>query len=96
MTAKRNCIPLFGKQISLNLMKKILESNVNKIYIGLDPDALSKSIEYCEMLMSFGKEVYLIELKEGDVNEVGFHKFLNIIQNTYPLTFTKLIQLKIT
>ena len=32
MAIKRNAIPLFGKKISTTLMKKIIESNVKKIY----------------------------------------------------------------
>ncbi len=40
---KRNAIPLLGNNIQSNLMKKIVTSTVEKIYIALDNDALKKS-----------------------------------------------------
>ena len=39
---KRNAIPLLGNNIQSNLMKKIVTSTVEKIYIALDNDALKK------------------------------------------------------
>jgi len=37
---KRNAIPLLGKNIQSSLMKKIVSSKVEKIYIALDSDAI--------------------------------------------------------
>lgn len=95
MTIQRNCIPLFGKNISEALMKRLLLSSVDKIYIALDNDAQKKALHYCELLMSYGKKVYLVEMKEKDANVIGFESFLNLLENTYPLTFEKIIELKI-
>jgi DNA primase len=95
LTIKRNVIPLFGKTISEELMKKIVGSQVKKVYIALDNDALKESIKHCEKLMSFGKEVYLVELNGKDANEIGFENFLNIIENTVPLTFSTLVNQKL-
>jgi DNA primase len=39
---KRNAIPLLGKNIQDSLMKKIVKSTVEKIYIALDTDAMNK------------------------------------------------------
>ena len=44
ITVKRNCIPLFGKNIMPNLYKQILINNVKTIYICLDSDAMSDSL----------------------------------------------------
>jgi len=95
LTIKRNCIPLFGKVIHDTLMKKLVSSDVQKIYIALDKDAIKDAIKHCEILMSFGKEVYLVELDGKDANSIGFKHFLNIIENTEPLTFYKLLDKKI-
>jgi hypothetical protein len=76
-------------------MKKIVGSQVKKVYIALDNDALKESIKHCEKLMSFGKEVYLVELNGKDANEIGFENFLNIIENTVPLTFSTLVNQKL-
>ena len=42
MAIKRNAIPLFGKKISTTLMKKIIESNVEKIYLEKGLEKISK------------------------------------------------------
>jgi DNA primase len=95
LTIKRNVIPLFGKDISETLMKKIVGSQVQKIYIALDNDALKQAIKHCETLLSYGKEVYLVELGGKDANEIGFENFLNSIEQTQPLNFSTLINKKI-
>ena len=96
LTIKRNVIPLFGKTISEELMKKIVSSQVQKIYVALDNDALREALKHCEKLMSFGKEVYLVELDGKDANEIGFENFLNIIENTEPITFSSLVNKKLS
>ena len=95
LTIKRNVIPLFGKTISESLMKKIVGSQVQKIYIALDNDALKEAIKHCEKLLSFGKEVYLVELGGKDANEIGFERFLENIEATPPLNFSTLVSKKL-
>lgn len=96
LTIKRNVIPLFGKTISEELMKKIVGSQVQKVYIALDNDALKEAIKHCEKLLSYGKEVYLVELDGKDANEIGFEHFLEILENTQPLTFSTLVNKKLS
>ena len=86
MAIKRNAIPLLGKNIQKNLMKKIVSSTVKKIYIALDNDAMKQSLNFAEEFMNEGKEVYLVELEGKDPSEMGFSHFTNLIQNTFPLT----------
>ncbi|MBT5974461.1 MAG: hypothetical protein HOG64_02005, partial [Flavobacteriaceae bacterium] len=86
LAIKRNAIPLLGKHIQRELMKKIVTSQVKKIYIALDKDALKESVRFCEHLMNEGKEVYLVDLKEKDPSAMGFKSVTNLIQNTIPLT----------
>ena len=95
LTIKRNVIPLFGKVIHGKLMKKIVGSQVQKVYIALDNDALKEAIKHCERLLSFGKEVYLVELGGKDANEIGFERFLENIEATPPLTFSTLVSKKL-
>ncbi len=92
---KRNVIPLLGKEISNELMKKLITSGVKKIYIALDQDALKSALYHAEKLMNIGKEVYLIELKGKDPSSIGFQQFTEITHETYPLTYTDLIKKKI-
>jgi hypothetical protein len=76
-------------------MKKLVASTVNRIYIALDPDAIKNTLKYCEELISYGKEIYLVEVSGKDVNEVGFESFLNTIENTQPLDFQSLLLKKL-
>lgn len=95
LTIKRNVIPLLGKVIHNKLMEKIVESSVNRIYIALDNDAKKDAFKHAEKLISFGKEVYLVELDGKDANEIGFERFLNIIEQTQPLNFQSLLEKKL-
>ena len=93
---KRNAIPLLGKNIQSTLMKKIVTSIVNKIYIALDSDALKQSLRFCEKLMNEGKTIYLVDVGEKDAAEHGFYNFTKIIQQTKPLTYSKLLEYKLS
>ena len=95
MAIKRNVVPLFGKNIQSSLMKKIVSSKVQKIYIALDNDAINKALEFCETLLDEGKEVYLVELDGKDPSEMGFEHFTKLIQKTVPLTNYKLMEHKL-
>jgi len=92
---KRNAIPLLGKNIQSNLMKKIVTSVVEKIYIALDQDAMKQALRFCENLMAEGKEVYLVDLQDKDPSEMGFVNFTKLIQNTFPLTYSGLLERKL-
>ena len=93
---KRNAIPLLGKNIQSNLMKKIVTSTVKKIYIALDSDALKQALKFAENFINEGKEVYLVKLKGKDPSEIGFSNFTNLIQNTFPLTQYELLEAKLS
>jgi DNA primase len=93
---KRNAIPLFGKNLQNSLMKKIVSSTVQKIYIALDSDAMKQTIKFAEELMNEGKEVYLVEMKDKDPSEMGFQNFTKLIQTSYPLTQYDLMEKKLS
>jgi len=95
LTIKRNVIPLFGKVLHDKLMQKLVMSSVNRIYIALDQDARRDALKQAEKLMSYGKEVYMVELEGKDANEIGFEAFLNTIEQTQPLTFQSLLEKKL-
>lgn len=93
---KRNAIPLLGKSIQSNLMKKIVTSVVDKIYIALDRDAIKQALKFCERLMAEGKEVYLVDMQDKDPSEMGFKNFTKLIQTTVPLTYYTLMEHKLS
>ena len=92
---KRNVIPLLGKNIQPNLMKKIVTSTIQKIYIALDSDAKKQALKFVEKFMDEGKEVYLVELEGKDPSEMGFEQFTKLIQSTFPLTQYGLMERKL-
>jgi DNA primase len=92
---KRNAIPLLGKNIQSTLMKKIVTSAVEKIYIALDKDAQKQALTFCERLMNEGKEVYLVDMQDKDPADMGFENFTKLIQETYPLTLSGLLEKKL-
>jgi DNA primase len=96
LAIKRNAIPLFGKNIQPSLMKKLVESKVQKIYIALDNDAVKQALGFCEQLLDIGKEVYLVELQGKDPSELGFENFTKLIQTISPLTQYKLMEKKLS
>ena len=93
---KRNAIPLLGKNIQSSLMKKIVTSVVDKIYIALDRDAIKQALKFCERLMAEGKEVYLVDMQDKDPSEMGFENFTKLIQKTVPLTYYDLMEQKLS
>ena len=96
MAIKRNAIPLLGKNIQSNLLKKIVQSTVEKVYIALDTDAMKQALKHCEYLLNQGKEVYLVELDGKDPSDLGFSYFTKLIQNTKPLDSYDLMEKKIS
>ena len=96
MAIKRNAIPLLGKNIQSNLLKRIVQSTVKKIYIALDTDAIKQALKHCEYLLNQGKEVYLVELDGKDPSDLGFSYFTKLIQNTEPIDHYDLMEKKIS
>jgi len=78
-----------------SLMKKLINSTVQKIYIALDKDAIKQALNFCETLMNEGKEVYLVDIDDKDPSDMGFEKFTGLVQNTLPLTFSNLLEKKL-
>jgi len=95
MAIKRNAIPLLGKNIQSSLMKKIVTSVVDKIYIILDKDAIKQALKFCEKLMTECKEVHLIQMDGKDPSEIGFENILKYLHTSKPLTFHNLMELKL-
>jgi DNA primase len=95
MAIKRNAIPLLGKSITKNLMKRLIESKVDKIYIALDDDAIDQAIVHAEKFLAEGKKVYLVELSKKDPSDMGFEEFTKLIQKAKPLTLSTILSKKI-
>jgi hypothetical protein len=75
-------------------MKKIVTSEVKKIYIALDQDAQKDALKFCEQLLNEGKEVYLVNMQEKDPSEMGFKEVTKLIQETTPISGYDLMSLK--
>lgn len=92
---KRNAIPILGKIITPTLMKKVISSKVQDIYIALDKDAKKKALEFSEQFLRMGKRVFFVELDEKDPSIMGFKTFTELIQHTEELTLSGILSHKI-
>lgn len=96
LAIKRNAIPLLGKSITPKLMKKLVESRIQKVYVALDKDAMVMALKHCETLINLGKKVFLVEMDDKDPSSMGFKSFLFLIQQVEPLTLNKLLKYKMS
>lgn len=95
MTVDNNSIPLFGKLISNELKKKIIENRTKRINIVLDDDAKSDAIKHSEYFMGYGISVHLIDMPGKDPNELGRDTINKIIEESKPLSFEKIMEYKL-
>lgn len=91
---KRNAVPLFGKTIPKSLMLKLVESEVKTVYLALDKDALMEALDLSQKLISYGKEVYLLDLNGKDPSQIGFENMIKLLHIAEPLTFSNLLKKK--
>lgn len=96
MAVKQNAIPLLGTSPSPYLLRKLIENNVQKVYIALDGDAIEKALSLSMKVQQLVSEVYLITLPETDPSDIGFKNIHKIINNTEPLTDTQALKYKLT
>jgi DNA primase len=93
---KRNAIPLFGKNISKKLMQKIVTSEVKKVYLALDKDAIKSTYKIAKQLLEAGKKLFVVDLDDKDPADMGFALFTNKIQKSQEFTFSSLLNLKLS
>jgi len=92
---KRNAIPLFGKNISKKLMQKLVTSEVKKVYLALDKDAIKSTYKIAKQLLEAGKKLFVVDLDDKDPADMGFALFTNKIQKSQEFTFSSLFNLKL-
>jgi DNA primase len=92
---KRNAIPILGKNISPVLLGKLL-NHTTQIYIALDKDASKQAFKYAKQFMDEGKKVYFVRLPEKDPSDMGFTQYTNLVQNLNHLTFSDLLEQKLS
>jgi len=96
IAVKRNAVPILGKSLSKSLIKKIVSSTVEDIYIALDRDALKKALQYVEQFLNMGKKVYLVDMQDKDPSEMGFEKFTRYVQQAEEMDLGKLLRYKLS
>jgi DNA primase len=96
IAVKRNAVPILGKSLSKSLIKKIVSSTVEDIYIALDRDALKKALQYVEQFLNMGKKVYLVDMQDKDPSEMGFINFTHHVQQAEEMDLGKLLRYKLS
>jgi len=96
IAVKRNAVPVLGNTLSKSLLRKIVGSGTEAVYIALDKDAFKQALKYTEQFLKMGKRVYLVDIQEKDPSEMGFESFTRFIQYAEEITLGKLLQYKLT
>jgi len=96
IAVKRNAIPILGKTLTKSLLRKLVDSKVEDIYIALDNDAFKKALEYTEKFLNMGKRVYLVDMEDKDPSEMGFENFTHHIQQAEEMNLGKLLRYKLS
>ena len=95
MSVKNNSIPLFGKSILPKLYGKIIENKVKDIFIILDSDAFDDAIQITEKFVNEGISVNFVKLDGKDPNDLGYKKMITKIDNSLPMDFKQIMEMKL-
>jgi DNA primase len=95
MSVKNNSIPLFGKTILPRLYQKIVEKKVKDIFIILDSDAFNDAIQMTEKFVNEGINVNFVKLDGKDPNDLGYKKMITKINNSLPMDFKQIMEMKL-
>ncbi len=95
MSVKSNSIPLFGKTILPKLYGKIVEKKVSDIFIILDSDAFNDAIQMVEKFTDNGISVNFVKLDGQDPNDLGYKKMITKINNSLPMDFKQIMEMKL-
>lgn len=95
IAVKRNAIPILGTNPPKLLFQKLIEKQVQTVYIALDKEALDKALSLSMKLLSLIPEVYLVELDQEDPSSAGFINFQEKKYTTEVLDDSSLLKLKL-
>lgn len=95
MTIKQNAVPLFGKTLSNKLRQKILDENVQEIYVALDKDAREDALKIVQYLVKEGRTPYLVEMQDKDPNVIGFKEMHHLLTDTPKAGYMELLAMKL-
>jgi hypothetical protein len=77
-------------------MQKLVTTEVKKVYLALDKDAIKSTYKIAEQLLKAGKKLFVVDLDNKDPADMGFELFTNKIQQAQPFTFSSLLNLKLS
>lgn len=90
-----NTIPILGKSIPNKLLKKLIEKEVNYIYLLLDADVKSNLFDIVNNLLESSISVKLVNLPEGkDPGNMKRDKLLKLCRESEEIDYKKLLELK--
>jgi len=90
-----NAVPLLGKFLSKELIKKIIIEKIKEVYIMLDKDAFADATKLSEFFEQYDITSYLVNIKDKDPSELGFRQSWQVIEQTKPSSFSEIIKRKL-
>ena len=95
MSVRINAVPLLGKFLSKELIKKIITEKVKEVYIMLDKYAFADATKLSEFFEQYGITYYLVNVEDKDPSEIGFRQSWKFIEQTKPSSFSEIIKRKL-
>jgi len=81
-----------GKKVSHYQLSMINKSDVDRVVILLDPDAIEDAVKV-GLEMAYHKQIKLIVLpEETDVNDIGHDKTMGLVESADWLSYNKLLK----
>jgi len=97
ITVRRNATPIYGTIIPKQLKMKLLEHNVDEVYLALDPDAIKKTKAISEYFINVGINTKEIKIpNDSDVNKIGYEKFWNLFDSATHTNYNDIFENKLT
>jgi hypothetical protein len=91
-----NSIPILGSTLNTksNLFRKLVEKRP-KIFIGLDDDALTKSLNVVWDMIQYGLDVKKIDTSDiEDLGSISKQEVTTLKNNSIPMTFENILQMQ--
>lgn len=76
-----------GKEPSPKQLSKMTRSNAESYYLAFDPGAWLDTLQTGFVLLATGKPIYLIQMEDGDANEIGREAVERLADNAVHLTY---------
>ena len=95
MAIKCNAIPILGKHLPPNLLTRMIEKQVETVYVMLDADAQEHALELTQLFDQLGMNARNVVLAKKDAGESTLTEIWDAINGAHEYTFKDLLVQKL-